>query len=144
LAYYQWDSSLETGYESIDNQHKQLVSILNALLESCHNGTGREKLEQSLDFLIGYAIKHFNDEEQLQVAYQYPDYDRHKQIHNEFKQTVKDMYERLAKESVSDTMVDEVCVFMGNWVVTHIQGEDFALASYIKNREHKAGRLGSA
>ena len=37
---YQWDSTLETGYEKVDNQHKQLVAALNALIEASKSGKG--------------------------------------------------------------------------------------------------------
>jgi len=35
---YDWDSSLETGHQKIDNQHKQLVSTLNSLDDEPHQG----------------------------------------------------------------------------------------------------------
>jgi hemerythrin len=132
MALYQWDACLECGHELIDKQHKQLVSMLNEMWEAYHAGGGAEKLEQSLDFLTGYTVKHFADEEKLQIAYKYPDYYRHRQIHTEFKQTVADLREKLSREGISDALVDEVCVAMGKWFVTHIQGEDFSLAEYIK------------
>lgn len=136
MEFFQWNPSLETGYNLIDNQHKQLMAMLNDMMDAYHNGTVAEKSEQALDFLIAYTIKHFSDEEKLQVLYQYPDYERHKQIHNEFRLSVKELTERLGKEGVSNALFDELCVFVGNWLVTHIQGEDFALASFIKNKEN--------
>jgi len=132
MALYTWDPCLESGYALIDNQHKLLLTTLNEMWEAYHEGLGVEKLEKGLDFLMGYSVKHFSDEEKLQVAYKYPDYIQHKQIHNEFKKTVTQMVERFQTEGISDALVDEVCLFMGNWFVTHIQGEDFALVAYIK------------
>ena len=37
---YQWDSSLETGYEKVDKQHKQLVAAVNNLMEASASGRG--------------------------------------------------------------------------------------------------------
>jgi hemerythrin len=70
---YQWDSSLETGYEKIDKQHKQLFAAVNNLMEASGSGKGDAAVMETLDFLTGYAIKHFSDEEQLQLDYDYPD-----------------------------------------------------------------------
>ncbi len=135
MQLYQWDSSLECKHELIDKQHKQLVAMLNEMWDAYHNGTGAEKLEQSLDFLVGYVVKHFTDEEKLQIAYKYPDYIQHRQIHNDFKQAVKELRKRLNDEGVSEELVDEVCVAMGTWFVTHIQGDDFRFAAYIKTQD---------
>jgi hemerythrin len=55
-------------------------------------------------------------------------------MHNEFKRSVNGLLARLQEEGISDALVDEVCVFMGNWFITHIQGEDFAIATHIKAR----------
>ncbi|MDR1211830.1 MAG: hemerythrin family protein [Spirochaetaceae bacterium] len=129
---YKWDSSLETGYELIDNQHKQLVSALNKLLEACREGHGKEKLAQTLDFLTGYTIKHFADEEKLQIKYQYPDYLTHKQYHDDFKITVKDLAEQLIEEGPTDELVGMVNTSIGDWLLNHIKGDDFRMAAYVK------------
>jgi hemerythrin len=70
---YQWDSSLECVYELVDNQHKQLVAALNNLMEASQSGQGDQAVMKTMDFLTGYTIKHFADEEKLQVKYDYPD-----------------------------------------------------------------------
>ena len=64
---YQWDSILETGYKTVDNQHKQLVAALNALIDAGRSGKGDEAVMETMDFLIGYTIKHFSDEEKQRI-----------------------------------------------------------------------------
>jgi hemerythrin len=129
---YKWDSSLETGYDLIDNQHKQLVSALNKLLEACREGHGKEELAKTLDFMTGYTIKHFADEEKLQIKYQYPDYLTHKQYHDDFKITVKDLAEQLIQEGPTDELVGMVNTSIGDWLLNHIKGDDFRMAAYVK------------
>jgi hemerythrin len=102
---------------------------------ACHEGNGQEWLERSLDFLAGYSVKHFADEEKLQIQYAYPDYIRHKQLHEDFKLTTRGLQERLIREGATDALVDEVCTCLGDWFVSHIQGEDFALAAHIKSKD---------
>jgi hemerythrin len=131
---YKWDSSLETGHEMIDKQHKQLVSALNSLLEACRQGKGQEELAKTLDFMTGYTIKHFSDEEKLQVQYQYPDYPTHKQYHDDFKVVVKNLAEQLIKEGPTDELVGMVNTSIGDWLLNHIKGDDFRMATYIKTK----------
>jgi hemerythrin len=129
---YKWDASLETGYAMIDNQHKQLVAALNNLLEACRSGRGQEELAKTLDFMTGYTIKHFSDEEKLQVQYQYPDYLIHKRYHDDFKLVVKDLAEQLIKEGPTEDLVGMVNTSIGDWLLNHIKGDDFKMAAYIK------------
>jgi hemerythrin len=129
---YPWDKSLETGNELIDHEHKQLFAAINSLLETCRTGKGKEELSKSLDFLNDYTIKHFFDEEQLQQKYAYPDYPNHKKLHDDFKATVRDLKVKLIMKGVSDELISEVKTSTGDWLVTHIKGQDVKIAAHIR------------
>jgi len=135
---YKWDSSLESGYEKIDNQHKQLIAAVNNLMEASSSGKGDQTVMQTLDFLTGYAIKHFADEEQLQIDYAYPDYLIHKRIHDEFKGAVGDLVQRVAKDGPTVELIDVVSSTIGAWLLNHIKGDDFRMAAFIKAADFKA------
>jgi hemerythrin len=134
---YQWDSSLETGYEKVDNQHKQLVAALNNLIEASSGGKGEAEIFKTLDFLTGYTIMHFADEEKLQVKYDYPDYLVHKRYHDDFKVTVGELTGRLRQEGPSPEMVQVVTTSIGDWLLNHIKGDDFRMAAYVKAQDQE-------
>jgi len=129
---YQWDSSLETGYEKIDNQHKQLFAIVNSLMEASSSGKGDAALLRTLDFLADYTIKHFADEEQLQIDYEYPDYLNHKQLHDEFKVKVGELKKQVSMEGPTKELIGIVCSTAGSWLLNHIKGDDFRMAAFVK------------
>jgi hemerythrin len=129
---YKWDSSLETGNELIDGQHKGLFDAINKLLDTCRQGRGKEELSKSLDFLTQYTIKHFFDEEQLQQKYKYPDFQNHKKYHDEFKITVRDLSHEMILKGASDKLIEEVKAKIGGWLVTHIKGQDLKVAAHIR------------
>ena len=135
---YQWDSSLETGYEKVDNQHRQLVSAVNNLMEASTSGKGDRAVMETLDFLTGYTIKHFADEEQLQVDYEYPDYLNHKRIHDDFKVKVGELTQRVIKEGPTVELIDTVSTAIGSWLLNHIKGDDFRMAAFVKAADAKA------
>ena len=132
---YQWDSSLETGHEKIDNQHRQLVAALNSIIEASQQGKGNDEIFKTLDFLTGYTIMHFATEEKLQVQFDYPDYLIHKRYHDEFKITVGDLAKRLVDEGPTEEMVGLVTTTIGNWLLNHIKGDDFRMAAFVKSKE---------
>ena len=135
---HKWDSSLESGYEKVDKQHRQLVSALNNLTEASENGKGDRVVMETLDFLTGYAIKHFADEEQLQIEYDYPDYLNHKRIHDEFKIKVGELVGRVKKEGPTEEIIGSVSSAIGSWLLNHIRGDDFRMATFIKAADAKA------
>lgn len=132
---YQWDVSLETGYEKVDNQHRQLFKALNNIIEASNLGKGSEEVFKTLDFLTGYTIMHFSDEEKLMVKYDYPDYLIHKRYHDDFKGTVGDFTQRLVKEGPTEEMVGIVTTAVGDWLLNHIKGDDFRMAAFVKAHE---------
>ena len=131
---YQWDSLLETGNEQIDSQHKQLIVVFNDLVEACHAGTGKVELARTINFLLAYTVKHFRDEEALQLQYGYEDSLRHRQIHKEFRSVAVNLANRLQEEGPTACLIAEVHSSMGDWLINHIKGEDFRLAAFIKSR----------
>jgi hemerythrin len=131
---YLWDSSLETGHEKIDNQHKQLISALNNIIDASRQGKGSEEIFKTLDFLTGYTVMHFTTEEKLQQQYDYPEYLIHKRYHDEFKATVGEITARLIKEGPSEKIVAEITAIIGNWLLNHIKGDDFRMAAFIKSK----------
>jgi len=129
---YKWDSSLESGYSKIDNQHKQLIAMLNDLIEAKKEGKGDSAVLRTLDFLTGYAIKHFADEEQLQIDYDYPDYLNHKRIHEDFKKTVGEFVEKVIKDGPTEEIIGTIIETIGSWLLNHICGDDFRLTAFVK------------
>jgi hemerythrin len=128
-----WDKNLETGHKGIDNQHRQLVETVNTLQAANLAGKGAEEIESTMEFLIAYTIKHFQDEENLQIQYNYPDYAEHRGYHEAFKKQVGKMAQRMAEEGPRPELVEEVTQQVGDWLLNHIKGDDFKMAAYIQS-----------
>jgi hemerythrin len=135
---YQWDGSLATNHELIDSQHKQLFEAVNKLLEACEQGRTGDELKKSLDFLTDYTIKHFFDEEQLQQASKYPDFENHKKYHTDFKSDVRNMSVELIMKGPTPELVTKVQKQVGDWLINHIKIQDFKLAAHIKAQQQAA------
>ena len=131
---YEWSSELETGCQSIDEQHKQLVTALNDLLWACEHGGRRAELQSTVDFLVAYTIKHFADEEAFQLKHNYPDYNRHKQLHEDFKLVASELAERLLQDGATIGLIAEVRSTLGDWLVNHIKGEDRKIGLHVSGQ----------
>ncbi|MDR2546038.1 MAG: bacteriohemerythrin [Lachnospiraceae bacterium] len=129
---YVWTEDLATGNTMIDTQHKQLIKMVNDLLEACKSGQERTKLTTTMQFLVDYTVKHFADEEKLQQQSNYPDFANHKKLHEAFKVTVLDLNKQLKAEGATNALVAKLNTSIGGWLVTHIQREDKKVAAHIK------------
>jgi hemerythrin len=81
-----------TGIQKIDMQHKELIDRLNRLISL--KADSDEEVRRMLDFLDGYIVRHFGDEETLQIQSNYPKFERHKSQH----QLLADEYQHLRQE----------------------------------------------
>ena len=128
-----WSEELEIGIETMDMQHKELIEKFNTLMDACDAGRGHEEMEHALDFLCDYTVKHFSDEEALQQEINYPEFERHRQLHQGFKVTVTNLANQLKEEGPSDALLDRFNIDFGEWLIKHIQREDVKVASYSSN-----------
>lgn len=131
-----FDESLHTGNELIDSEHKELISRVNKLVDSCQKGKEKMTAVKTLDFLMDYTEYHFTDEENLQKEVGYDRLAEHHAKHEEFKQAVNELREMLEEEEgPSDAFVGAVNKNISEWLVNHIQGWDKAVADFIKARK---------
>ena len=128
-----WNDSYKLGNEQVDAQHKRLFELVSGLVSSCMDGSNTEKLNETLNFLVNYTVQHFNDEEALQIQYSYPEYIRHKQLHEDFKVTVGELVQRFMKSASSKELSSDVNKIVVRWLINHIQREDKKIGKHIQN-----------
>jgi hemerythrin len=122
--HFTWLDSMTVGDNTIDEQHKRLISILSEFIDACKSNKGIDELEKSLDFLVDYTVTHFSAEEAIQLKCNYPGYPEHKKIHEEFKAKVAGIVEDFKKEGPTFKMVGTFNFEVGVWVMDHIAKED--------------------
>jgi len=128
-----WSEDMKLGDEVVDAQHRRLFELLSELVAACMNGTDTAMLQETLDFLVEYTVKHFEDEESLQIEYCYPDYIRHRQLHEIFKSTVAGLVEKFAKNGSSAELSRDVNRVVIRWLVGHIRKEDSRIGEHIRS-----------
>jgi len=132
-----WSDSYKLGEENVDSQHRKLFELLSDLVAACMDGSELEKVKETLDFLVGYTVQHFNDEEALQVMCGYPDYERHKQLHEDFKVTVGGLVKEFNESGSSTELSHDLNIIVVKWLVNHIQGEDKKIGKHIRESGYR-------
>jgi hemerythrin len=128
----EWRESLSIGVDEIDNQHKQLLSHFDQLLKACENGKGMEELKELLNFLDGYVIKHFKDEESIQRLRNYPGYEAHKKEHEAFITQLNALKLEISTQGAALHHIIETNHLMLKWLLHHISTVDVQLGKFLK------------
>ena len=134
--YAEFSDNLVTGNEMIDAHHKELIDRINKLLDSCEQSNEKAVAVRTLDYLSEYTDFHFSAEEQLQREIDYPGFAKHKEQHDAFKQTIKELEEMLEEEEgPSQAFVEKIQENVIRWFYTHIEGFDRSVAEYKNMRD---------
>jgi len=76
--FIEWKKSYSVGLDSIDDDHKKLLGMINQLQTASHYTTDDKMIEHILDDLIDYTKYHFSREEKIMLDCEYPNLAAHK------------------------------------------------------------------
>ena len=132
-----WTDELATGNEIIDEQHKIIINITNAFIDACLKNESKKILGEMIDYLIWYTADHFGCEEKLMLEYDYPEYDKNKQLHEEFTNTVNEFKKEFDENGESDELNKSLSGTIVRWLVGHIKYEDVKVANHVRKEKQR-------
>lgn len=138
---FQFTEDMKMGIPLIDSQHKSMIDFANKLSALCGGNAGKEEMKESLDFLGNYVVQHFNDEEKMQMESNYPRYQQHRDIHQEFVQTFQSLSAEFEKSGSSAEFTDVLTNSVFNWIITHIKKEDVVFGKHYTEMKLKCLKL---
>lgn len=124
-----WKDEYSVGIDSLDNDHKKLISLLNQFTTAYDYAMTEEYEREALNDLISYTKYHFEREEQLLEQHDYPDVIAHKAQHAKMIEQVNGFMD-LYNEKGHDAL-NEISEFLSNWLINHINGTDKEYSSHL-------------
>jgi hemerythrin len=129
-----WDPTMSTGIDTVDNQHKQLITWLNDLLTAMSEGRGRANVESVLDKLGAYALMHFGHEEDCMNRYNCPVAAQNEAAHKDFVATFTAFREEFERDGATSHLVIRVQNELMRWLTNHIKGTDTKLLPCVRSQ----------
>ena len=125
----EWEKRYSVNVRKIDKQHKQIISILNNIL-NLDSQKKPQKLEGIINDLINYIKLHFSTEEEYLTKHKYPDLQSHKSEHGKFIEKVCE-YQKdyLIYKSLSTATLFN---FVWDWFAHHILVTDKKFQLYFE------------
>lgn len=120
------------GIPLIDNQHKQLLVLINNLIASNNKGNvERPTLNNYIKEVFAYTVEHFDAEEYLMRSVKYPLYEEHLSKHNEFRDKADEFLAELEEEIDIKDYVNNLCEWLVDWFKTQVLNDDVKLARLL-------------
>ena len=128
-----WQQEYNTGNSQVDGQHQQLFEIVNALHDAVVTKKNIYVMQELLEALANHTIEHFQTEEALMMAVDYPEYDRHKRSHDCLLSKVDRLLLKFRDRNTA-VVTTEITQFLTEWLAHHIKGEDQKMIQFFQNQ----------
>lgn len=143
LVLFPWSEKLETGIETIDQQHRKLVDLLNRLANTLI-GSEQAAIDEAIEKLKDYAARHFEDEEAIWDSHFKDDtwIQSHKVAHDSFLPTLAEFTNTegwTSHRELSEKMVK----FLVRWLAFHIIDSDKRMAIAVEEMRQGMGVEGA-
>jgi hemerythrin-like metal-binding protein len=127
-----WKDEYSVGIESIDQQHKKLINLINMLQTSVDYSTGEAFEQECLAAVVDYTKIHFVYEEGLMSKYGYPDFEAHKAQHQKMIDKVEELLAEYEKDP--ESAMKNALDFLKQWLIKHINGTDKQYSEFLVSK----------
>lgn len=132
MAFISWNENLSVDVKMFDEQHKQLIGLINNLHDAMSQGKGAAALGTVLNELIDYTKTHFADEEKIMKQYNYPSYGLHVIEHRNLTDKVVELQNKYNHGNMVLSM--DVMQFLKDWLTHHILETDKKYGVFYRSK----------
>ena len=118
----EWKPEYSVDIESIDNQHKKFIEVIENLYSAIQKNETDEKIEEIFGNLKDYIKIHFSTEEGYFEKFNYENSEEHKNEHINFKKRIEELMgnKKESRLKISLELID----FLEDWLINHLISQD--------------------
>lgn len=124
-----WRDQWTTGIFAIDQEHRQLLGMVNQMEDMVASGGATGELSALAESFVCYCAEHFRTEEAHMAAIAYPRTAEHLQAHGAMMKALRGLADELAEAEAPDHRNAVLSRIRAVWVA-HIEQEDSRLARH--------------
>jgi hemerythrin len=129
MALMTWRDQYSVGIETLDNQHKAVLRILNEIHAASLRGKAREVAGPLLSQLVCLAGERFSTEERLMESTRFPGLAGHRAEHQKLTGKLREFVSRHEKGDAA--VYAQLLHFLRDWLNKHEQTEDQEYARWV-------------
>lgn len=128
----EWDAHLSVGIPELDAEHQHFIQLVNQLNEAIISRKGLDEINTCMRAIVQDATNHFEHEEKLLKACDYPDLSAHARIHGDLLHTLHVITERLEGGCTEYQLIEEGLNIKAA-LIEHLLYEDSKYRDYFQN-----------
>ena len=117
-----WRDSFETGVPSMDEEHRQLIELINTMYKVMRNKQSPEVISDVLNKMQDYGRQHLENEEKMMQETGYDRFAEHVELHKQYLERMDQLL--VLADGKNEEINREVYHFLRNWWTGHIIKED--------------------
>lgn len=127
-----WKEQYLLGDGLLDAEHKELFCILQDAFHEVPAGKREEKIKGVLKQLYDFMKIHFKNEEDYMLEIKYPEYEKHKKIHQEIIENCNELVKEV--NSIETSLFEkELAKLIEESLIKHIIFEDKKIVDWYKS-----------
>ena len=120
----EWKDDYSVGVPLLDQQHQNLIKLINRLSIEGESGG---MVSYVFDQLDQYVKEHFKCEEDLLKKAGYANFESHRDEHRAFEEWLRAVQQSHNMGGISAPLIAQtVCAYLQGWLITHILKSDMA------------------
>ncbi len=133
MGVIKWRDTYNTGIESIDSEHRQLVDLIDKMYCAVRDQATQEAVMDILNELVTYTQNHFTSEEEIMQANNYPKLAEHSAEHKKLIDQVEDFKSKVLDNFPKEAQ--EFYLFLREWLVEHILHQDIEFGKFHASQQ---------
>ena len=125
MTLIEWKDEFSVGVESVDHEHRELISLINELYESAESGCSHDEVVTALGEIFAQISAHFALEEKFMRDTGYDAYGEHKSDHESLLDQLRDIMDRVEDDGSYDK--DRLSRELARWFTEHFRTHDARL-----------------
>lgn len=132
MPFIEWTAQYRVNVKHIDEQHRQLVEMVNDLYEAMVERRSAKGVREAVARMDEYVHDHFRVEEAHMAELDYPERREHLAQHARFTRKTRELQDRL--EGGKLVLSLEVISYLRDWLTNHILHTDKRLGAFLNER----------
>lgn len=134
MTFFPWSDDYKVNIRVIDNEHRALFDLVNALHLEISQGKGEQVIGSTLSALIRHVGEHFPNEERYMEQCGFPGLRRHVSEHERFAQTVR-RFKQQFDDNPDRLNTDSLLNTLKNWITGHVLKSDREMIPYLRGEK---------
>jgi hemerythrin len=130
MALLEWKDEYATGIEDVDDEHKDLIDVINRLHELLLADDAKLTVPAFFARLIDGVSAHFALEERIMGESSYPDREAHRADHERLLDEMRDLVEAFRQAEEVDSV--DLAMRLEPWFSQHFATHDLRLHTTLK------------